>query len=407
MRNKKITSVVCLVLAALMIMSLFASAIGSMTAYGVSQSEIDALEQKKNDLKNQKDQVGVQLAGLQNEQAAVLEQKAALDEQNELARQEIDLINEQIAIYDGLIADKEVELDEARLLEEAQKEKFRSRMRAMEENGTMDYVSFIFQASSFAELLTRVDNISEVLESDKALEAQYIAARENVEVVKSEYEAIQADQLIKRAELEESKAKLELEIADAAKLIAELEEDIEEYKRQFAANEAAEWQVQAEIDEMTKQFNKQQEELKQQGQTVVSGSGSFSWPTPGSNVVTSRFGWRIHPIFQTEKYHSGVDIAAYAGTPIYASDGGTVQTAVYSSSYGNYVVINHGNGYTTLYAHQSSMAVSAGQTVSKGQVIGYVGSTGWSTGPHLHFEISYNGARVDPAGYFGNIVFQD
>ena len=129
-------------------------------------------------------------------------------------------------------------------------------------------------------------------------------------------------------------------------------------------------------------------------------AGSYSWPCASSTYITSKFGYRIHPIFQTQKYHSGVDIAANSGEPITAAAGGTITIAEYSSSYGNYVVIYHSDGTTTLYAHMSSMAVSAGQTVSKGDVIGYVGSTGNSTGPHLHFEVRVNGSCVDPLQYF-------
>jgi len=413
MQNKKFVRAICMFLAALLFFSVFASGIAVLTANAVSQAQIDALERQKKEITDKKNAVSVQIAGLQNEQASVLDQKAALDEQNELARQEIELINEQIEIYDGLIAEKETELVAALEQEAYQKERFRTRMRAMEENGELGYMAFILQATSFADLLTRIDNINEIMESDKALEEKYIAARENVQKVKAEYEAIQAEQLLKREELEARKAELEQQIAEAVELINALQEDIDKFTEEFAANEAAEQQLQAEIDKMTEEFNRQLEALKQQQQqsgnsgsskpSYVTGSGSFMWPVD-ARTITSPFGWRVHPIFNTEKYHSGVDVGAYAGSPIYAADSGTVQTATYSSSYGNYVVINHGNGYTTLYAHQNSMAVSAGQTVTKGQVIGYVGSTGWSTGPHLHFEITKNGSRVDPQSFFSGLI---
>ena len=404
MRNKKLRAGICVFLAFLMLLTVFMSAIASIGAAAVSQSDIDALERQKEELTTKKNSVSVQIAELQQQQATVLEQKAALDEQNELARQEIEVINEQIELYDDLIEQKEKELDEAIELEEYQKERFQTRVRAMEEQGDMGYVAFVLQAESFSDLLTRIDNISDITQSDKALEEKYIASRENVEKVKAEYEDYQAEQIEKRTELEEDKAELEKQIAEAEALVAELEEDIEAYTAEYAANEAAEQAIQAEIDEMTEQFNKQQQLLQQQGQTVTTGSGSFMNPLSGSHYITSAFGWRIHPIFQTNKYHAGIDIAANSGEPIYATDSGTVQSALYSSSYGNYVVINHGNGYTTLYAHMSSMAVSSGQTVSKGQVIGYVGSTGWSTVPHLHYEISYNGTRVDPESYVSGYI---
>ena len=413
MQNKKFVRLTCLFLALLLILGVVASGISVLTAGAVSRAEIDALEREKKAITEKKNAVSVEIAGLQNEQAGILEQKAALDEQNDLARQEIELINEQIEIYDGLIKEKEAELVEALELEAYQKERFRTRMRAMEENGELGYMAFIFQATSFSDLLTRIDNINEILESDKALEEKYIAAREKVQELKAEYERIQEEQLIKREELEERKAELEVQIEEAIALINELQEDIDKFTEEYAANEAEEQKLQAEIAKLTEEFNKQQELLKQQQQQQssgtsnsvgsVTGTGSFMWPVDNRNI-TSPFGWRVHPIFNTEKYHSGVDVGAYAGYPIYAADSGTVQIATYSSSYGNYVSINHGNGYTTLYAHMNSMAVTAGKTVTKGQVIGYVGSTGWSTGPHLHFEITKNGTRVDPESYFSGLV---
>ena len=129
------------------------------------------------------------------------------------------------------------------------------------------------------------------------------------------------------------------------------------------------------------------------------GSGSFVWPAT-SYLVTSEYGYRIHPLQGVQKFHSGIDIGAGAGTPIYAAAAGTVATATYNDSYGNYVLINHGGGNSTLYAHMSSMAVSSGAYVTQGQVIGYVGSTGWSTGPHLHYEVRLNGSTVNPLSYY-------
>ena len=132
---------------------------------------------------------------------------------------------------------------------------------------------------------------------------------------------------------------------------------------------------------------------------VNGATGSMMWPCPSCHTITSPFGWRYHPIYQTQKYHSGVDIGASYGATIVAADGGTIITAGSVSGYGNCVVINHGNGITTLYGHMSSIAVSVGQKVSKGQTIGYVGSTGNSTGPHLHWEVTVNGVRQNPLNY--------
>ena len=155
------------------------------------------------------------------------------------------------------------------------------------------------------------------------------------------------------------------------------------------------------FDELSKQFAREQEEALRSALA----NGTFIWPVPDCTLLTSRVGYRMHPILGYERFHAGVDIGAKAGDTIIASDGGTVAVAEYSDSYGNYVLINHGNGYTTLYAHMSSMAVEAGQAVEQGDTLGYVGSTGWSTGPHLHFEIRYNDEKTDPEAYFTGLTY--
>jgi len=342
---------------------------------------------------------------MKEEQASILEKKSALDAQNELTRQEIEVINKQIELYDKLVEQKAEELEEAKVEEEAQMQRFRTRMRAMEENGPLTYLAILFEARSFSDLLARIDFISEVMEYDKRLEENLIAARKHVEEVKAEYEETLAEQEEVRAELLEKKAQLEAEIEAAAQMIADLEKDIEAYTAAYEENEAEEAKIQAEIERLMEELRKQEEAAKQQqnsgggGGGAIYGTGSYIWPT-NATYISSEYGYRIHPIFKTERFHSGVDIGASAGDPIYAADSGTVVIATYSSSYGNYVVINHGSGSSTLYAHMSSMAVSAGQSVSQGQVIGYVGSTGWSTGPHLHFEIRVNGSTVNPLSYY-------
>lgn len=393
--RKKFVSAVCVVLVFIFLASLVFGAFGS--AFAVSQSEIDALKSQQSAIAQQKKALSSKLTDLQSKQDSAIAQKTALDEQNELARQEIELINEQIDLYNGLIEEKAKELEKAKEDEAAQKEALRVRMRAMEESGSLTYFSILFEASDFSDLLARMDFISTVMKYDKDLEDKYIAAVQHVADVKAEYEATLKEQEAAKVELETKKAELETQIAAAIVVITSLEKDIEKYKTEYAANESQEAAVRSQIDAKIKELEKQQKEQLAQGGTVTAGSGKFMWPVP-SGTPGSGFGLRIHPIFGDKKFHYGVDISAASGATIVAADSGTVVTAVYSSSYGNYVVISHGGGNSTLYAHMSSMAVSAGQTVTKGQTIGYVGSTGWSTGPHCHFEIKVGGTLVDPMG---------
>lgn len=396
MTLKRLKRLTCLVLALVMALSL----IGAPGVLGVSRSEIDALEREKKAISEQKDEAKGILNQLQGEQASALDQKYAYDTQNELARQEIELINEQIEIYDNLIAEKEEELVEAKAQEDYQKERFRTRIRAMEEDGSLGYIAFVFKATSFSDLLTRMDNISEIMESDKSLEDKYIAARENVEQVKAEYEEVQAEQLIKREEMQERKAELEKQIEAAIEIIAALQGEIDLSQEELDKIDAAEKGLQSEIESMLAALKKQEEAAKAAGKGgAISSTGTYVWPMPGYSPG-SAYGWRMHPIFHEMRFHAGEDIGAANGTPIIAADSGTVIMAGVNGGYGNCVMINHGGGRVTLYAHQSSMAVSVGQSVSQGQVIGYVGSTGNSTGPHLHFEVRVNGATTDPKTYF-------
>ncbi len=398
--KKKFVSAVCIVLALIFVVTLVLGALSS--AWAVTQSEIDALKNQQSAIQQQKKALQSKISDLQGQQESAIAQKEALDQQNELARQEIELISEQIDLYTSLVEQKAKELEQAKADEEKQKEALRVRMRAMEESGSLTYYSILFDASSFSDLLARMDFISSIMQYDKELEDKYIAARETVEKVKAEYEATLQEQEDKKTELEARKAELEKQIAAAEAVIADLEQDIAKYKEEYETNASQEASIRAAIDQKVAELERQQELQRQQGQTVVSGSGQFMWPVAGTSTanVTSSFGYRVHPIFGDKRFHSGIDISANSGTTIMAADSGTVVTAVYSSSYGNYVVISHGGGTTTLYAHMSSMAVSAGQTVTKGQTIGYVGSTGWSTGPHCHFEVKIGGQLVDPLGQF-------
>lgn len=410
MKRKTAASVICIVLAILMAVSLIISVLGSVSAHAVSQSQIDALEEQKGEIAAQREELQGNIDELKANQADILEQKAALDERNELNRQAIELIDEQIELYSNLIEEKAKEVEAAKAAEDEQFAEYCAHVRAMEENGKYTYFALIFRSKSLSELLSNIDMIGEIMDADKRLYDQYSAAREYTEQVKAEYEETLVQLQSKQEELKAEKAELEAQIEAANQLIRELQEDIDEYTAAYEENEAAEAELQSQIDSLTAELRAQEEAARKAAEAAKqqysgvgsSATGSFVWPIPSSTYVTSGFGWRIHPIFGTERYHNGIDISANSGSTIVAADSGTVSVATYSSSYGNYVVLYHSGGTTTLYAHMSSIAVSAGDSVTQGQTIGYVGSTGWSTGPHCHFEIAVNGTRVDPLNYFSN-----
>lgn len=370
-------------------------------AFAVKQSDLDWIEQQLETLSIQREESQAKVDELQNRQASVLEQKAALDERNQYTQKQIDLINEQLALMEDLVKQKEEDVKAAAAKEEEQLERYRMRVRAMEENSGQSILDIIVSSSNFSQALAAVDDMGAIMESDRELQEEYLAAREETQKAKAELEEAMEALEARRREFRLEKARLEQEVREAYELIAGLQNDIDRAVEEYEINVAAEDEMIAYFDELSKQFAQEQEEALRSALA----NGTFIWPVPDCTLLTSRFGYRMHPILGYERFHAGVDIGAKAGDTIIASDGGTVAVAEYSDSYGNYVLINHGNGYTTLYAHMSSMAVEAGQAVEQGDTLGYVGSTGWSTGPHLHFEIRYNDEKTDPEAYFTGLTY--
>lgn len=362
--------------------------------FAVTQSQIDALEQQQEELQAKREEMEAGLAQLEGEHATLLEQKTALDEQNEVYRQEIELIQEQVDLYTSLVEQKAQEVELATQAESDQLATYRRHVRAMEENGSYTYLSLLFGSQSLGELLSNLDMIGEIMEADQRSYDEYVAARENSERIQAEYESMLTDLDAKQAELEDEQAALEEQITHAQQLIVELETQIETDREAYEAELAREAELESQIQDMIAELE------RQEAANSITSTGTYIWPLPGYSPG-SAYGWRIHPIWGDMRFHAGEDIGAPSGTPILAADSG-VATVIPNNGngYGNYIMINHGGGRVTLYAHMSAFAVSNGATVTQGQVIGYVGSTGNSTGPHLHFEVRVNGATTDPKSYF-------
>ena len=403
-------------------------------AFAVTQAEIDELERRKEAIEAKVEEKQAVADELEAQHASALEQKQALDERNEYLIQQLQLNDEQIALYDEMIAQKALEVDEAKALEDEQLRRYRTRVRAMEENGTGNVLAMLLRANSLGEFLTAIDDIGEIMESDKALEDAYIAARKNTEQVKADYEAYKAELEKKKDELNAEKAEIEAQIAEATDLIESImsditanSEDLEELRRAQQEAEDKVNQAIAALEEQKRQEEerrRQEEERRRQEEAnqnsggsgesgggsygSVSGSGNFAWPC-ACTYITSHVGTRVHPITGQVKYHSGMDIGCQYGDAVWASDSGTVILAGVNGGYGNCVMIDHGyvNGdnYYTLYGHLSSIAVSVGQTVSQGEYIGAVGSTGVSTGPHLHFEIRNSSGPTDFEWRFSGLTY--
>jgi murein DD-endopeptidase MepM/ murein hydrolase activator NlpD len=401
-KRKRMVALLAALLALLLIVPILITIISSVTAKAVTQSDLDNLKQQQADLQEKQADISNQLEAIENEQNAVLARKQLIDEQINTTREEINLVSQQIAYTEAQISEKQEEYRQAQQDEAEQYEKFKNRIRAMEENGSITYASILFEANDFMDLLSRIDFISEITRYDECVvdqleEAQEVTrqSQQALEASKLEYEDYKASQLRLAAELD-------AQIIKADEIMLELEANYNAYELAYARNEELEAELSTKIDETIAELERIAAEQAQSSAGSVVSTGTYVWPSADSRYVTSKFGMRVHPILGYYKSHNGIDIGASYGTDILAADSGVVVTSEYSSSYGNYVMIAHGYGRYTLYAHMSQRLVSVGDEVSQGETIGYIGSTGWSTGPDLHFEIYENGKRVDPLNYYDN-----
>lgn len=391
-RRFRTVPLVCALLAAAMVITL------AFQAGAVTQSEIDALKQQQQASQQKQQQLKEQLASVKEDQAAAQQKRKLLVQQLEAINAEISSIDAQIAWYDGEIAQKEEEHKAAEAKEAQQYELFCRRVRAMEEEGAISYWSILFKAESFVDLLDRIENIDAVMAYDNEVMDQLVATREELERLQADLESARGEKQAARDQQVAKKTEQQAKVAEAQKLLNQINADLNEVNRQLDAEDAAAADIQAQITKKQKQL---QEQRKQQNITLPPTGSGYSWPLPAGNLtLTSAFGYRIHPITGKPHSHTGLDISAAGGTPIYAAKGGQVVTSEYHYSYGNYVVIDHGNGNSTLYAHMSRRAVSEGQMVNQGQIIGYVGNTGSSKGNHLHLEVRVGGQRTDPEKCF-------
>ncbi|MBR0208064.1 MAG: peptidoglycan DD-metalloendopeptidase family protein [Oscillospiraceae bacterium] len=424
MNNKKIISAIAILLAVLMLLGLVVTVIPAAFADGEedfsvnTQGTLEQLQARREELAAKADECKETIEKLEEDQAALIDQKAAYDEREAYLREQIDLTDQQVEIYRGLVEEKQREVAAAKQLEDEQLERYRSRVRAMEENGSYDVLSVIMQADSLSSLLTSLDDIRDIMESDRRLEDQYIAAREEHERVQAEYEAEKKVYEDKLSELEDEKTELDAAIKETEELMEKLDEELDrnaaEYEAAMEAIQTADKAIDERIAQLYAAYLASLNVDTSGGSLSLSSdggyityngaSGTLTWPVPGCYRVSSEYGQRVHPITgEVGKMHYGMDIDGYGhdGGSIVACDGGVVTTVGYNNGYGNYIIVDHGNGMQTLYAHMSGTAVSQGTTVGQGETIGYLGATGMATGTHCHVEVFVDGQNVDPSYYLG------
>ena len=417
MKTNRKTHCLRILCALLALLTVFGMTSGLLAPVRAAQSqkiltELQKLREAQSGIQKKRTALSAEIAENKKQTQNIVEQKSDIDRQIELSNETIDNYNAQIQQYSLLIAEKQKELDEAELHETQLQEQYKARLRSMEETGTVSYWSILFKASSFSDLLDRVDMIHEIAKSDQLMMKKLSEATEAVQQSREELEQEQQQMQTARDELAAQEAQLEMQRAEADALLLQIAEECEkmtaEYQGYLAQEDALSKQVaKAEKDyyqALAKEEAARLAELNKQNNYVPANkdSSGFFYPLPYRDAITDSYGYRTHPVTgKKTTWHNGVDLAAGAGTAIYATKSGTVTTALRSDIWGNYVVINHGDGFSSLYAHMQGLIVKAGDYVKQGQTIGYVGSTGLSTGPHLHFTIYYNGADVNPMSYIG------
>jgi len=414
MKRKQLwVSLLAGLLALLMVFGIIAGILPTYVSAEKSSAELkQELNKMQEDLKKKQQEVNRiqgQITANQNNMKDVVEQKNLTDQKIFLLQQQVQNISQQITAYNSLIADKQDELDAATARWQELNEKYKERIRAMEENGKVSYWSVLFKANNFSDFLDRLNMIEEIAAADQRRLEELNDAATEMQQAKDELAAEKTALETSKKELEASSVELEESQKESDKLLKELIAVEENYKKLLAVAEKQKVEAASTVDQLEYAYDAaKQREYREWLASQPSGGGAGSntvdgitWLMPiNYTYFSSPFGYRIHPIHGDWRFHYGVDLSAPQGTPIYASRGGVVTIASYEEGGAGYwVSINHMDGFSTRYLHMTHYIVSPGQYVAAGQVIGYCGSTGGSTGPHLHFGVYYNGSAVNPAKY--------
>ena len=394
-----------MVLAAALVLSCVPIQAGASEKTDKIEDELGSLKSENADIQAEIDAVRQQYTAASNQIQDLVNRKNAVDQEIALLHSQILNINQQVIAYGQLIADAQDDMDEESQRLDELNEKHKARIRAMEEGGTVSYWEVLFQASSFTDFLDRMAMIEEIAQSDQRRLEEIQQAADDLSYTQAKMQQELRSLAEAQQTLADSESLLAEKRTESDGLLRSLAAQKEEFELLLDDSEAKQDALMKEIAQKEKELaNAQYEEklakLALQGQNPPSNA---TWITPVSGyTITSAFGMRIHPVYKYALMHNGIDMACPQGTPIYATRAGTVTTASYQAGgAGYYVSINHGDGFSSIYMHMTNYVVSSGQSVAAGQLIGYVGSTGVSTGPHLHFGVSYAGTYVNPMAYIG------
>ncbi len=364
------------------------------------QNQITKAEKEKKDLKNNLTDLQKIKKELETKKKDLTSYVAQLDSNLNEIEQNILELKAQITAKEGEITLMESELAEALEKEENQKESMITRIRLMYEKGNTNIWDMFFGSESFSDFLNRADFVESVMAYDHMKWEEYIANRELIELCKQELE-------LEKQILDQTKANVELEQSNLEALIAQKNQDIIAYESDISNKEKAIKEYEQAIADQDAEIKALEEAIKEQkkalqaqnGNVITYDGGTFKFPLASYTRISDDYGMRMHPTLHVEKFHNGIDFAAPAGTPIYAAYDGNVVAATYSATMGNYVMIDHGDSLYTIYMHASALYVSKGDTVVRGDTIAAVGTTGRSTGNHLHFGVRKDGEYVSPWNY--------
>lgn len=392
--KKNIIRIVAFALCAVCLAVMAPSSNETISAAKLTDSKVESMEEQLAALNKQIEELQTNIATTADDIDAALAEKQRIDTELNLQIKKIELTNEIIAELNNNIEQKNGEIADSEAEYQRIYELFKLRLRVTHEDGQASFLDMLLGAASLSDLLMRVDRIGAMLEYDTMIMESLKSEKETLESARTDYQTKKQAQEEYLAQLKEDEAKLEEMKRNAANYLSTLQSNkayyAALYEKQLAAEEALQEQLQEYLAELERQQNSK----------FV--GGTFMWPVPLSYTrVSSKYGWRTSPITGKQEFHNGIDIPAAYGTSIYASNSGTITIADYHWSYGNYIMIDHGGGYATLYAHCSKLLVTKGQKVTKGDVIAQVGSTGSSTGNHLHFSLYESSKHTDPMRFFG------
>ena len=356
---------------------------------------VPAFATEVGDLQSKQQQVNAQKAGVESEIKEIKREKTArVKELNKLnselnaVQQSLDNINAEIASTEEQIAFTEMEISNKQRDYDGRMAIFNLRLKEMYQYGEVNFLEVLLQSSSLSDFLTRFEYLKYIANNDKKLLDEVTAMKAGLEEQKKSLDSMKVSLEANKKNQMTKSAELATATQAQQQLVNQINSDLN-----------AQFEILEDLEAESKALTSQIAALQAKSKGTTSAPGAYVWPCPSSRTITSEYGYRIHPIQGTRKLHTGMDIGAKSGSDIVAAAGGTVIMAQYYGGYGNCVIIDHGGGVSTLYAHMSKIGVSNGQYVSANQSIGKVGSTGNSTGPHLHFEVRVNGNTQNPRNY--------